>query len=156
MRWFHHYVTDRRSEELQKLLTDPEFGLKGYAIYFLIKEIMYEKIETYTKKDFVDMTISQWCAELYIKWKVLDRFLSRYSKDLDLEYEVLPNPAPLAKRSKTSLVLRMRSLKALSGLESRMSKNNKNYKNSKNYKNNENSKSFGKYSGIEIISEIGV
>lgn len=149
MKWFHHYVNERKSEELLKLLLDPDFGLKGYAIYFLIKEIIYERTETYTQKDFVDMTINQWCAELYIKWKVLERFLIRYSKDLNLKYEVLPNPAPLARKSKTSLVLRIKSLKALSELESRTYKNNKNSKNNKNYENN---KSFDKYSNIEVIT----
>lgn len=138
MKWYHHYASERNSENLQVILCDPDFGLKGYALYFLIKEILYEKMETYTKKDYVSMTIGQWCAGLYTKWKVLKRFLDRYSKNLNIEYEIKSNPAPLAAKRPSNHILIIKSPKALSELESRMSKNNKNYKNSKNNKNSEN------------------
>ena len=153
MKWFHHYATERKSEELLQLLSDPEFGHKGYALYFMIKEIITERVETYNKTDSVSMTIAQWCAELYTKWKVLEKFLNRYSKNLSLEYEIKSNPAPLASTSKTSFILRIKSLKALSTLESHMSKNNKNSKNYKNNKNSENNNSCNKYSNVEVITD---
>ena len=159
MKWFHHYASERKSEELLQLLSDPEFGHKGYALYFMIKEIITEKVETYNKTDSVSMTIAQWCAELYTKWKVLEKFLNRYSKNLSLEYEIKSNPAPLASKSKSSYILRIKSLKALSELESRMSKNKENRKYSKDrkdfkdVKDLENNKSFNKYSNIEVITD---
>lgn len=159
MKWFHHYASERKSEELLQLLCDPHFGLKGYALYFLIKEILCEKMETFNKKDYVAMTIAQWCAELYTKWKVLERFLNRYSEKLKLEWEVKDNPAPLAHKGKTNSILIIKSPKALSELESRISKNNennkysKNHKNLKYFKNYENGDTPDKYANVKIIGE---
>ena len=127
-------MSERKSEELIGLLCNPSFGHKGYALHFLIKEILTEKMETYTKRDSVSMTITQWCSELYTKWKVLKLFLEQYGERLGLEWQVNETCVRgIVNKSRSILIIK--SPKLLQNLENRMYKNNKNYKNDKNYEN---------------------
>lgn len=134
MKWFPHYATERESEALREILSDPDFGLKGYAFYFLIQEIITEKAETYTGRNYIAMTITQWCNELHTKWKILKLFLERYSSKLGLEWEIKNADEEkhsqnisksLSDHSRSILIIK--SPKLLETLGNHLHKNNKDF-----------------------------
>jgi len=73
MRWFKHMVASSRDEKLDMLRA--EFGMEGYGLYWLILELLAEKVN---EKNDTSLTYSAkiWKSFTGISVKKFQKFLS--------------------------------------------------------------------------------
>ena len=72
MKWFKHSTNSLRDENIRLVLN--RFGLKGYARYYMLMEIIAEKMG-YDRSESVTFTIKDWCNMISIRSNQLIEYL---------------------------------------------------------------------------------
>lgn len=77
MKWFKHLSSANRDEKLARIRD--EFGLEGYGLYWLILEIIAEKVDE-KNQTFVEFSPKTWRSFTQISTKKFQLFLNFYQK----------------------------------------------------------------------------
>lgn len=85
MQWFRHMTNAADSDDLSFVYD--KFGHKGYAMWFMILELVAKEMDYVSAKCHRSLSVNDWCSFLKVKPKILFSFLEHSKNILGMKTE---------------------------------------------------------------------